>query len=537
MVERNKKNTLVIVSVFLALFALWAIFGSKTGLAVMLSVTNPNTIWCADYDMACCGWTTTNEYAFGVGNPPSWIVCPFDNGVAKCKVDGVSVSPSNAQIYAGVSPCRIEWLPCGFLGMCNVVTCTNERTISNPSGITMQRGEVYYVKYLSGSINEDIYGTVKTYDVDFKTCGNSPCGVDTLGNLLGIEVPNAGSDMNYPNPMCVMNSADVVYTQYGTPQPAQVSYLTGVGSCYWYWTGQYTACGTKDSQCSLNTDCGAFDYEGYGATCVNGALTLYECRDSQICIAYDDLGGTRVCTEYDTIGSCGVYRSNWQVGNCCPLASNCPTGQYCDAETFSCVAEAECIYDWNCGTAVSCVNKVQTVPACVDGKCTDAVIANVNCCTNLDCSSGEYCDTNNQCQKQWTQCQTQCCVGVPYVYDKLCSIGEMCCPDQTCSVGGQCDLIPAQCGDSKCEAGETFANCPLDCEYVPPASTCGDGFCISPNEDCRSCPQDCGECIIIPQIGIEILIGGIVGVIILALAILQIKGVVDIVGMLKGLIP
>ncbi|MCA9540921.1 MAG: chitobiase/beta-hexosaminidase C-terminal domain-containing protein, partial [Myxococcales bacterium] len=48
-------------------------------------------------------------------------------------------------------------------------------------------------------------------------------------------------------------------------------------------------------------------------------------------------------------------------------------------------------------------------------------------------------------------------------------------------------LPAARCGDAECAAGETCANCPLDCGFC-----CGDGDCrVDHGETCATCPADC----------------------------------------------
>lgn len=50
-----------------------------------------------------------------------------------------------------------------------------------------------------------------------------------------------------------------------------------------------------------------------------------------------------------------------------------------------------------------------------------------------------------------------------------------------------------RCGDGDCQfyAGETHANCPLDCSSI---ASCGDGICSTETESCTTCSQDCGQC-------------------------------------------
>ena len=70
--------------------------------------------------------------------------------------------------------------------------------------------------------------------------------------------------------------------------------------------------------------------------------------------------------------------------------------------------------------------------------------------------------------------------------DGSCSGEEDCasCPDDC----GVCDT----CGDGTCTGEETCSTCSSDCGQCP---RCGDGSC-SGEEDCTSCPGDCGVCVV-----------------------------------------
>jgi len=74
--------------------------------------------------------------------------------------------------------------------------------------------------------------------------------------------------------------------------------------------------------------------------------------------------------------------------------------------------------------------------------------------------------------------------------DGLCSDEEdcvNCSADCACPAGAVCDgsQVKAECvyGDAVCPEGpgETF-------------EWCGNGYCCASLEDCKTCPQDCGEC-------------------------------------------
>lgn len=58
------------------------------------------------------------------------------------------------------------------------------------------------------------------------------------------------------------------------------------------------------------------------------------------------------------------------------------------------------------------------------------------------------------------------------------------------------DTPEPHCGNGICEPeyGETWENCPSDCEK-PPEEHCGNGICEpDKGENCMTCPEDCGEC-------------------------------------------
>jgi hypothetical protein len=78
--------------------------------------------------------------------------------------------------------------------------------------------------------------------------------------------------------------------------------------------------------------------------------------------------------------------------------------------------------------------------------------------------------------------------------------GRACGPDPVCSEScGQCEqgyvcnedgkcVYSPSCGNGQCDLGETYCNCPSDCQIQ-----CGDG-CCSTGETLQNCPADC-ECV------------------------------------------
>jgi hypothetical protein len=77
--------------------------------------------------------------------------------------------------------------------------------------------------------------------------------------------------------------------------------------------------------------------------------------------------------------------------------------------------------------------------------------------------------------------------------DSSCQAEEDCtsCPED-------CGACPDTCGDGECQLYEDCSTCELDCG---PCFWCGDAYC-DPEEDCESCPDDCGRCPILCGDGI-----------------------------------
>lgn len=138
---------------------------------------------------------------------------------------------------------------------------------------------------------------------------------------------------------------------------------------------------------------------------------------------------------------------------CMCIAACPPEAPNCCYEGSPYMSNGQCGY-CSCGYADSCD----------DGIC--AWFEQGNCEADCDCIS----DCNNK------ECGDDGCEG---------SCGE-CDSDYSCK-NGKCVYVPS-CGNGKCEqeSGETFSNCPADCNCVPNCNNkeCGDD----------GCGNICGEC-------------------------------------------
>ncbi|MBU1432434.1 hypothetical protein KKF91_17995, partial [Myxococcota bacterium] len=158
----------------------------------------------------------------------------------------------------------------------------------------------------------------------------------------------------------------------------------------------------------------------------------------------------------------------------CPDDCRCPIGERCDLQTALCVC----------------------APDCRGAECGD------DGCGGLCglCHAPDVCDLDRQCQRLSLPCGNGMCEvneGCDSCSeDCFCRIGDICNPmtDQCERCLPNCD--GKQCGPNGC--GGECGSCapPGICDahglcFLPHGDTCGDDFC-GPDEDCGSCPADCG---------------------------------------------
>ncbi len=221
-------------------------------------------------------------------------------------------------------------------------------------------------------------------------------------------------------------------------------------------------------------------------------------------------------------GQCETGETTANCPGDCPAST---TGLWdpCDANfecpgTMVCVQEGSggpthCTYE--CGSGLAACPTLYTcytmqgggsvcVPSCGDGTCNPGETA-ANCPD--DCGSagdiwGE-CGTDYACPGQQfcvqleddsLRCTVECTLG-----GSDCPSGFECAELQ--DGGGACiesETPVAECGNGRCEDGETTGNCPADCPAVV-TPECGNGQCEA-GETAESCPGDC-PAVVTPECG------------------------------------
>jgi len=172
-----------------------------------------------------------------------------------------------------------------------------------------------------------------------------------------------------------------------------------------------------------------------------------------------------VCKVPNATGSC-------EAGAC---LYECDLGfENCDGSLASNGCESEVATDIdNCGV---CGTQCGGSELCLAGVCTPCD----GYYPNGVCDAGEnYVNAPQDCAFNTSD---QGC------FDGICAGGTV-EDEANCPVD-----CPTTCGDGKCGAGETVANCSNDCSVDPDPAYCGDGICAmmgSKIEDAIRCPDDC----------------------------------------------
>lgn len=182
----------------------------------------------------------------------------------------------------------------------------------------------------------------------------------------------------------------------------------------------------------------------------------------------------------------------------------CAGGESCQTCSVDCGVCPECTVSADCNDGLPCTSDVCSP----DRKCQHSPISGC-CIANSQCEDGkvctsDVCDTTNRCvNTPISGCciaNTQCQDGNSCTMD-FCDVqSHMCVHQDTCGT----------CGNGLCDATETCATCPKDCQLGEICNGvdddcdgmvdegcggggggfCGDGFC-SAVETCAMCAADC----------------------------------------------
>ena len=262
-------------------------------------------------------------------------------------------------------------------------------------------------------------------------------------------------------------------------------------------------------------DCGPCEFEGDccldngSPGCLDAGVSACTCAlDSTCCeVSWDSVcAGIAIAScELDCAGpECGdgtcdegeaCFTCEADCGPC-ELEGDCcvPNGSpgCADAATTACTCQLDgycCETDWDevcVGEAIDECGLVCAGPDCGDGTC-DLGESCLECPGDCgDCSQGDCCEENGS-----PGCED------PLLVACVCALDAYCCEvlwDAAC-VGwatDDCGLVCVpDCGDGLCGEDEDCLSCPTDCGACP--GECGDGFCDA-SETCVTCEADCGAC-------------------------------------------
>ena len=426
---KTLQNNKLLLGILLVLVVV--LFGSDVLQSTVQSGSGFTPIFCAEYEHICCSKhssptyiTETNKY---------FIQCPPES---ECVLD--SISGNYVDVFEFANCEMKQGLFGGYYADCS----GKIKKVSTGDEIVSGR----FVAYDNGvNILKFNSATLKIYSYKLFNCGPAPCSDPTTGTPISGTCEFAGD-------------YDKVYDNYGRLINPNYEGLYTVPPGYCYLTTNYAnrrICGYVEEQCSSNSDCASnypYQYtEGnniYGATCSNNMLTLYGCVQqpgSGECIFIDDknnngkMDNGEDCLEYNPISWCGAIAGKTIPVQCCPDSSNaCGPNAVCNPSTFRCEETRVCSYDWQCeGAGTSCdyiTKKLKTWGCLQSGTCGITKEEPVECCSDVNCPNGWFCDqTDHKCYenvKPKIQCDSECCVGDGVHIDKLCPYDKpYCCPD------------------------------------------------------------------------------------------------------------
>jgi len=339
---------------------------------------------------------------------------------------------------------------------------------------TLKFGELFYWKgsWIGSTSYARCSGnyTYTPYDPQLNWCGKSPCALEGTGS------PVLGADgCHYNLDKTIWDSQGNLLHQAGT---GSYSIAGQVGDAWAVPDPNDRTCfpASWDS-CNVDSDCGGhtFSYPdnvGYrNAEFSNGKIITYGCiiTGGKDCAEYQKNPlGQNICVEEVDVKKCDITQ---QISAQChpSVPGTCGPDAACDPATLTCkpLGEVRCNQSRDCGfqncdrDVMQIVNPVCLNPGTTQSSCSKTVVQNVECCIDLDCSNGWYCDDSYTCKESTTtktDCPYECCDNEIQYYDRPCSSNNICCPDHSCQFS--CNTIYNEvCGNNKDDDKDGKVDC------------------------------------------------------------------------------
>lgn len=217
--------------------------------------------------------------------------------------------------------------------------------------------------------------------------------------------------------------------------------------------GACTGCATYTGQsaCAAQSGC-----TWTAAACAGTANACSSYTTSSACTAcgctwnsgLSRCQGTSSCSSYSAQGTCSTCGCLWSAQSCSGSCSQCTTL----ATQTSCESQDGCSWSVACGDNVC--------DSAEDCSCSDCEGEQAGCQSNYFCSGGActYSGTGGACADAGGTCYAGNCGSYINCREET---GGSCTTGYCCT--GECNVEFSECGNERCQSGETCLNCPADC--------------------------------------------------------------------------
>lgn len=273
----------------------------------------------------------------------------------------------------------------------------------------------------------------------------------------------------------------------------------GVGGCGDGFCIEPEACFDCPEDCGECSVCGDFECDPLESC----ELCPEDCGECGFC-------GDDACGDEEDCKSCPE-----DCGDCCGNDS-CEAlfGEYCDTCPEDCgdcpteCGDEVCDEDEDCANCAADCGECEGSCCIANGTpgCMDPLVQGCVCAVDPFCCESEWDAECAAAADECGSCNGDCCESHPApgcldggdIEDCVCTEDPFCCEvawDGLCvaevvDLGcGVCEVV-AECGDNECHGEEDCKSCPADC-----GECCGNDSCEALlGEDCLTCPADCGDC-------------------------------------------